>query len=128
MAYCEAQDLDTVDKNPPSNKILENYNKKKQDGDPDMPCIKVPCPCWSNDELAAATEDGTSLTCIYSGETAQLVDDTVGLRYFRSDQTSNCAYVDFNSSTPIIRNLGITGTDAVNCHSQVVQACADTGK
>ena len=45
-AYCEAQDLDTFDKNPPNDRILANYRKKMKAGDPDMPCIQVPCPCW----------------------------------------------------------------------------------
>jgi len=39
VAYCEAQDLDSCDKEPPRTKILENYNKKKQLSDPDMPCV-----------------------------------------------------------------------------------------
>ena len=38
VAYCEAQDLDTFDKEPPSTKILANYNKRKQASDPTMPC------------------------------------------------------------------------------------------
>ena len=66
IAFCEAQDyadvlapiteedLAALENSAPSGKILANYNKKKQDSDPDMPCIKVeePCPCWSEADLA----------------------------------------------------------------------------
>ncbi len=66
VAFCEAQDiasieqpiteedLATLEGSAPSGKILANYDKKKQPGDPEMPCIKVeePCPCWSAEELA----------------------------------------------------------------------------
>lgn len=66
IAFCEAQDhadffvpiteeeLAGLENSAPSGKILANYNRKKQDSDPDMPCIKVeePCPCWSEADLA----------------------------------------------------------------------------
>lgn len=66
VAFCEAQDyadeldsiteeeLATLESSTSSGRILANYNKRKQDGDPDMPCILVeePCPCWSAQELA----------------------------------------------------------------------------
>jgi len=59
VAYCEAQDLDGLDmndptthnKNVPNAKILANYNNKKKEGDPDMPCIKPVCPCWDQAEI-----------------------------------------------------------------------------
>ena len=58
VAYCEAQDLDEFgDEDPPNNKILENYNRKKQNSDPDMPCVRAPCPCWSPAELYAITSN-----------------------------------------------------------------------
>lgn len=127
VAYCEAQDLDTVDKEPPNSKILGNYNKKKTVTDPAMPCIQVPCPCWSADELDAMTEDGLASTCIVSGQTIQFVDNSPSLRFARSDQTSRCAYVDFNAAPPIVRNQNISTDDAVNCHTQLETACAGVG-
>ena len=125
VAYCEAQDLDTVDKNPPNTRILANYDKKKQTDDPDMPCVQTPCPCFSADELGAATADGLHSACIASGETIQFVDNSPKLRYFRSDKTGNCAYVDINNA-PIVRNMGITPSDAASCHAQISQACTNT--
>lgn len=59
VAFCEAQDCEPdfslADPfetcTPSSEKVLENYDRRKQEGDIDMPCIKAPCPCWSPDEL-----------------------------------------------------------------------------
>ena len=61
VAFCEAQDCEpepTADDPhsrcaPSSPKLLDIYNKKKRPGDPDMPCIREPCPCWLQDELNA---------------------------------------------------------------------------
>jgi hypothetical protein len=65
VAFCEAQDvevfetdgLDLLKHDPANPKLLDVYNKKKQEGDPDMPCVKIEdpnlpdCPCWSQEEL-----------------------------------------------------------------------------
>lgn len=60
IAFCEAQDC-LPDPNaedpfgdcpPPSNKLLQNYRKLVEPGDPDMPCVKADCPCWTEDEVA----------------------------------------------------------------------------
>lgn len=126
-AYCEAQDLDDFDKEPPRTKILANYNKKKQASDPDMPCIQTPCPCWSTAELAAKTADGTASACLRSGETTQLIDDSPSLRFARSDQTGRCTYVETNTVPATVRNQNISGPEAASCHAQVEQACVDVG-
>jgi len=39
VAYCEAQDLDAFPKKSPNSRLLDNYNKKMRDGDPQMPCL-----------------------------------------------------------------------------------------
>ena len=65
VAFCEAQDVaaittpltpedfETLNIEAPSGRILENYNKKKQDNDPEMPCVLVQeeCPCFTKQEL-----------------------------------------------------------------------------
>lgn len=65
VAFCEAQDLASeqtvlsyedlvaLGVDAPSGRILANYNKKKQEGDPGMPCIveEPPCPCFTQEEL-----------------------------------------------------------------------------
>ena len=65
VAFCEAQDvaermtpltpeaLDALKIDVPSGRILGNYNKKKQESDPEMPCVLVQeaCPCFTKQEL-----------------------------------------------------------------------------
>lgn len=65
VAFCEAQDvterttpltpeaLDALKIEVPSGRILGNYNKRKQESDPEMPCVLVQeaCPCFTKQEL-----------------------------------------------------------------------------
>ena len=69
VAFCEAHDADLVDPaalSRPDRKILENYERKRRDGDPPMPCLIQPpeddgptgsdpttgtCPCWTAVQL-----------------------------------------------------------------------------
>jgi hypothetical protein len=57
VAYCEALDChrqfdgNTACNNPPSPKILENYNRLKQEDDPIMPCRREGCPCFNEADL-----------------------------------------------------------------------------
>lgn len=77
VAFCEAQDwtsegetitpdeLAELEGAAPSGKILANYNKRKTDADPGMPCVRVEesCPCWTGlefDDITAAALSYTS--------------------------------------------------------------------
>ncbi len=61
VAFCEAQDLPTdlsdpealANLEPSSIKILENYDKKRGENDPRMPCVvyESTCPLWTLEEL-----------------------------------------------------------------------------
>jgi hypothetical protein len=68
VAFCEAQDSECVPDYNADNpyagckmrdrRILDNYNRKKKVGDPDMPCLpsagenpEYACPCWGQDRL-----------------------------------------------------------------------------
>jgi hypothetical protein len=89
VAYCEAQDLDTVgDKETPNNKILRNYRKKMDvaAGDPDMPCVKVPCPCWSDVEFSAGAVNFDSATSFCDvGTIAQVRNFVPALQFAVAD-------------------------------------------
>ena len=66
VAFCEAQDhaaishpiteaeLEVLAAAAPSGRLLANYNKKKSETDPPMPCVVVeePCPCWEANKLS----------------------------------------------------------------------------
>jgi hypothetical protein len=134
VAYCEAQDLDIVgDKETPNNKILANYRKKMQSGDPDMPCLKVPCPCWSEAELAAITGragSGDALSCVSSATTAQIRNNT-HLQFATADtgrQPPLCRYTDTTVSPLISRRFDISAAEAQSCYDQVQAACASVGQ
>lgn len=128
VAYCEAQDLDQFDKEPPRTKILENYNKKKQAGDLDMPCIQVPCPCWSAEELASIHSDGMAVCLETNVDLLQMVNTTADIsRNFaeanKGAGRERCRYLDLNASPRTIRFFNITTEEAASCHAQVVTAC-----
>ena len=51
VAYCEAEAQ--------SENVLENYNRKRAEDDPEMPCVEPPtasCPCWTAEMLQAARD------------------------------------------------------------------------
>ena len=152
VAFCEAQDhadltvaiteedLEALEASAPSGRILENYNRRKQDTDPSMPCLKVeePCPCWSIDELQ--TIDGTMysdlnadfFTCnnttensfIYESLSPNLTSaqarDDLGFCRFYSDGNH-----DTSDGTPniIVRKLslgeGLTAEQLATCKTQI---------
>lgn len=130
VAYCEAQDLDSFDKQPPNTKILANYRKKMQAGDPDMPCVKVPCPCWSADEMASITGDGSASACLGSTNKLQIIDNAPKTHFAEANANAGqerCRYIDLNSAPAILRNFTITPEQAQSCLADVQNACASTG-
>ncbi|MDV3239826.1 MAG: hypothetical protein LOY58_13365 [Gammaproteobacteria bacterium] len=134
VAYCEAQDLDLVgNKEPPNNKILANYRKKMQPGDPDMPCVKVPCPCWTEAELADITAriaGGDSSFCASDATTAQ-IRNTTNLQFATIDigrQPALCGYTDTTVVPRLSRRFEIDSPEvAQSCYTQVIAACASLG-
>lgn len=129
-AYCEAQDLDTFDKGPPNVKILANYNKKKQPGDPDMPCLQVPCPCWSDAELATITSDGMAAACPASTGKIQIINNAPKTHFADADTNTGserCRYIDLNVAPPTVRSFSISPEEAQACFAAVTSACQSVG-
>lgn len=124
VAYCEAQDLDIVgDKETPNNKILANYRKKMQVGDPDMPCIQTPCPCWTQAELDAIS---TPTTCITDSDTGVIRSAT----QFASIDTSRpiCRFTDRDAGiSRRFQDEAVPADAAQTCYNQIVNACASHG-
>jgi hypothetical protein len=128
VAYCEAQDLDSFDKNPPNEKILANYRKKMNAGDPDMPCIQVPCPCWSAEELGSITADGMAAACPTATDKIQIIDNAPRTKFAEADAgRDRCRYIDLNAVPPTVRSFQVTDEEAASCYTQVADACAATG-
>ena len=162
VAFCEAQDhasadtpiteddLELLEADAPSGRILANFNKMKQEADPPMPCILVEesCPCWSAAEMSSIG-DGIATTCLTS------VDTTTGLidaRRIRDVPTfpahwatawdvhrsngglilERCEYRNSLVSPAISRTLSVragtlTHELAIVCLEEVNTRCAETG-
>lgn len=126
VAYCEAQDLDSYEKEPPRSKILENYNRKKQAGDPDMPCMQTPCPCWDDAELASISDDGLA-HCTAGTDKLNIMNTTFGHARNEAEavteaERGRCRYIDL-SDPRTIRSFRITDAEAQSCYTQIEQAC-----
>lgn len=130
VAYCEAQDLDDFDKEPPNSKILANYRKKMKAGDPDMPCIKVPCPCWSDAELGAISADNMAAACPRATNKVQLIDNAPKTLFAEADKNAGrerCRYINLNTAPPVIRSFEITPLEADSCYAAVSNSCDALG-
>jgi len=127
VAYCEAQDLNDMNKEPPSTRILANYNKKKQSGDPDMPCLEPPpnCPCWTPAELEAIFADGVSGMCNSTSNQTSFIDSNpvyqVAQGTVDGSSGSTCAFTDISIGESLFIN--ISESDAVVCKTQVEAMC-----
>ena len=131
IAFCEAQDhadiltaitdgdYDALLDAAPSGKILANYNAKKTDNDPAMPCVTIDndsCPCWSEDEFlnaslvgvrdGEATDNrcGTGIDGAKLYQLASFANPIAGV-VAREDSNgvSNCAFVDYQNE--VFRNF-----------------------
>lgn len=160
VAFCEAQDildvstpitpeeLESLKIDSPSSVILANYNKKKKDGDPDMPCVLVdePCPCFTKQELEDI--DGYDSNGMYMDsfdywtwsigyyrlgfmeEKNQSIDnDNIEIFMFTTAHSgAYCSYVNNQTSPPTSRvlysknNEEFTADNWEACYSQLEQA------
>lgn len=137
VAYCEAQDLDDIDKEPANTKILENYRKKMNAGDPDMPCVQVECPCFTGDDLSAMTGDGIASCSRLIANKPEITDDGI-LNFADVDTTASrerCRYVDAGASPRIVRNQRLSDDDdstaaqkAQACYNLIDSACSSIGQ
>jgi len=94
VAYCEAEAS--------SEAVLRNYDRKRKETDPEMPCLEVvvPCPCWDTDTLAAA--EGPS-SCVSS------VGGINSSEYFDSSTFAFSAFYLFPSTEPAFGCLSFAG-------------------
>lgn len=159
VAYCEAQDMDEYpSKNPeqivekvPNSKILRNYNRKKTDADPSMPCLSTPCPCFDSDvmsefgnhglgnpellcQIDSVNSVGTVQTFINEYETdgnGVLLDDFFATVFKYGEEHTNypgqtfCAYVDYDDSVNI--SASIDAVEYAGCRTLIVEQCTELG-
>jgi hypothetical protein len=141
VAFCEAQDCDGDGGGElpgscqhSAEKILANYDKRKQASDPDMPCIKAPCPCWSEEELdnydptgaLRCSDDVDPMTSFHDMFSREQVDGvTVELQRFYVDNlpqqaSARCFFRDFLQSQFDIRRLqNISTAEYLGCKADI---------
>jgi hypothetical protein len=148
VAFCEAQDCEAT-LNPStgeiefaenckasSSKILSNYNRRKTDFDPSMPCVNEAaneCPCWTEDELDQVG-DGFTVFCGQPGVGSELtfligLDDGVGgLDHVQVPDAGNeCFYHEQNPQPTTTRLINTPGEEAEVCRQSILTECADRG-
>ena len=149
IAFCEAQDCEPdfwaddpfADCRPSAPKLLERYNARKNAGDPDMPCIMEPCPCWAADELAALRDpvDESVFCLIASGpgfhsSVLTLVSNSLPPyrlsldSFFDFDLRRGCHYEYEEPGQYVNRHfVPITGDEEAACTEQIIQLVNDFG-
>lgn len=145
VAFCEAQDCEaifdpatgvvTFDESckPSSPKLLANYNKRMQLGDPTMPCVRDQCPCWSEAELDNMA-DGRTIVCrtatdpdvavIYGNDGSTWYTDY--LYVMKYGDSMACHYVE-NYPKKIDRFLRMNPEEVLSCLMSVADECASRG-
>ena len=131
VAYCEAQDLDMVESNdPPNSKILANYRKKMKAGDPDMPCLQTPCPCWTADQLANIGSTGDMPVCTISttSSTIRVLTTNAFQQAVANSSRNTCGFNDSTTVPATALNFSITPEEVQICRSQIDTACNAMGQ
>jgi hypothetical protein len=135
VAYCEAQDLDQFDKNPPSRRLLENYRKKMRSGDSDMPCVQPPssggCPCWTVDELLSISGSRGTVACrLFSDYSRIYEDDGIATQLADSGMSEAgliCRYIDETLEPDVVRYMEPTPEEDSICRAQINRRCEELG-
>jgi len=134
IAYCEAQDLNDIDftdlekskKAAPKRKILENYRKKMNPGDTDMPCLAAPCPCWDESELPRVTDNVAGTSCTDENGPGNHILLTVDDEGFPDDVFAVAGTFCFNQKS-YTSGLNVTADEAASCVGQIKNRCAEIG-
>jgi len=152
IAFCEAQDCepdlsaaDPFEKcRPGSERVLANYRKKMGAGDPDMPCMAAPCPCWAEDELAnlmfpqsddvmscRKDLDGIKSFNRYTWTVRRSNRDRVIVTTYQQRDSYLCAVSqrcpDRSCDVNLNRILWISADEFATCEAQLAQSGADRG-
>ena len=133
VAYCEAQDLNTLDNNPPSLRILANYNKKKLASDINMPCVSPQYSCFNQDELnSIITTNQCQRYTDNSGSVIQygVQDGSLNDHFVKVDTraAASCVYVDITVAPSIVRTqFTIDAAQAQAAHDAINNKCVSLG-
>ena len=138
VAFCEAQDCEaTLDPatgivtfdpscKQSSVQVLENYYKKAGDSDPQMPCLKVPCPCWSEPEMDDI--GGSSDYCFsrptITGIFGNAMDGNgAELAYAIDSPVNGRSCIMSETNPPIYREQSVNAEEFETCKKSIVNEC-----
>jgi len=150
VAFCEAHDADLGDPAAlarPDLKILENYDRKRRDGDPPMPCLIQPpqddgptgggqpigeCPCWTAVELEEMmppinfTDVPVAGACLNGATSKYLYNYEQGLGgpgfTLNSDHAEGCMVLktDYPLGAPAGFGFDLTDEEVAACDSLLI--------
>jgi hypothetical protein len=148
VAFCEAQDCqpdfssdDPFEQcHPSSPKLLEAYDKRKGEDDPEMPCVQTGCPCWSPEELADLPfpSDGSGL-CIHRGDGERGLDgwaiplegpSSIVVQTIETGRPRApilCQYLAPHLDPPVFRDLSISADEYATCTADVIASGRERG-
>ena len=147
VAYCEAHDADLLSPggdphtlDTPNRKILENYRKRMGAGDPDMPCVQDPCPCWDFERFDHLTSTAESCFAFddtgHEHDSLKLVDSPivrlVETWHHREGPPAHtglktCSFIDRDSEHHTGLLLEITDEEYIACRDQIEQRGTELG-
>ena len=124
VAYCEAGAA--------NESVLNNYERKRREGDPPMPCLAAPamptCPCWTQEMLDLAGQSGDPVC--NQGDTDEAIYlnfQVLSMELFEAS-IGSCAYLfDPNffdpSDTPLSLELPVGAGEEDACRLDVAVLC-----
>lgn len=146
IAFCEAQDCEPdpfaddpfENCQPGSERVLANYRRKMEPGDPEMPCLKDPCPCWTQDEIDSLRYpqlgDATRCwTATQKGDFWRISDPEFGYSTSVRVTSHTCSMFNWCSDSrqgecfPYKLTAKLSADEHAICLAQLRQAGADRG-
>ncbi|MEJ8568969.1 hypothetical protein [Elongatibacter sediminis] len=125
VAYCQAEAR--------SDKVLANYERKRNEDDPDMPCLVEPdpvCPCWSAEMVGAVLNGSATPVSCMSDDAAEAVFIDFGVPSYEAFSTdaSTCAYLldpDFvpNNGDETYLQLPLQEGEEAACRADIETLC-----
>ena len=142
VAMCEAQDCEAelnpdtgeVDFNPSCNpsseKLLDNYNRKAGPSDPQMPCVKVACPCWTEAEMeniAGGVLDQCSVGPTWSQLFGNSTDKGFEMASAEDHFKKGLQCYTSQSNSSIVRQRSLGTDEYAVCRQSVIDQCIARG-
>ncbi len=123
--YCERRDCPNSD-DPECGRLLDNYNRRRTENDPEMPCLEV-CPCYSAEEVWNHPVELTRCDQTpYGGLPFSAIFDEAQTSGAGSG-VNFCMWTDFTVEPKILRSGPVTDRNGAVCRAIVDAVIAERG-